>query len=96
MDELLAKKKQKKSQKRKVEWKNRVIQLNDLQLAFVGDTDLPPAFVALETPFNFFSYLFSDDFVENIVNETNLFAARTNPNNSQTDIKQFMGIWYYT
>ncbi|KAG5871369.1 hypothetical protein JTB14_019766 [Gonioctena quinquepunctata] len=91
--------KKKKLQKRKVVWKHRGIHLNDLQLAFHGDTDLPPAVMALETPYSFFSYFFSDDFVESIVEQTNLFATQTNPNIfffTVTDIKQFMGICFYT
>ncbi|KAG5878624.1 hypothetical protein JTB14_019527 [Gonioctena quinquepunctata] len=51
--------KKKKLQKRKVVWKHRGIHLNDLQLAFHGDTDLPSAVMALETPYSFFSYFFS-------------------------------------
>ncbi|KAG5873764.1 hypothetical protein JTB14_005369 [Gonioctena quinquepunctata] len=35
---------------REVVWKHRGIHLNDLQLAFLGDTDLPPAVMALENP----------------------------------------------
>ncbi|KAG5884454.1 hypothetical protein JTB14_023197 [Gonioctena quinquepunctata] len=73
----------KKMQKRKVVWKHRGIHLNDLQLAFHGDTDLPPAVMALETPYSFFSYFFNDDFVESIVEQTNLFATQTNPSNSK-------------
>ncbi|KAJ8928969.1 hypothetical protein NQ314_018394 [Rhamnusium bicolor] len=51
--------KKKKVQKKDVVWKQRGMYLNDLQLAFHGNTDLPPEVMALETPYSFFFLFFS-------------------------------------
>ncbi|KAJ8929454.1 hypothetical protein NQ314_017834 [Rhamnusium bicolor] len=50
--------KKKKVQKRDVVCKHRGMNLNDPQLAFHGNTDLPPEVMALETPYSFFPIFF--------------------------------------
>ncbi|KAG5868885.1 hypothetical protein JTB14_010013 [Gonioctena quinquepunctata] len=90
--------KTKKLQKQKVVWKHRGIHLNDLQLAFHGDSYQQ---LWLRKPHKVSPFIFfNDDFVGSIVEQTNLFATQTNPNNSifftVIDIKPFMGISFYT
>lgn len=73
--------------------------LNHQQLSFLGDSTLPPEILELDTPFWFFSFLFSNEIFEMIKNETNLYAIQKNPNatfNATTlHVRQFVGIVYY-
>jgi len=61
-------------------WKQKSLQLNDDDpLRFNGDTRLAADIGELEAPFDFFAYIFSNDLLEKIVQETNLYTVQKKP-----------------
>ncbi|XP_050313668.1 piggyBac transposable element-derived protein 3-like [Anthonomus grandis grandis] len=82
------------------EWKSRGLELNEDQLRFRGDVELPDDVLSLETPYEFFNYFFSNDLISSIVQETNLYAVQTKPEQppcfTENNIKQYLGIIIFT
>lgn len=80
-------------------WHKKNLQIDDDALNFKGSSDLPSHILDLETPYDFFSYFFTDNFVSHITNETNLYSVQKNPNRSakitNLDIKKFLGVCIY-
>lgn len=80
-------------------WKKKNLVLNDIQLAFLGDTTLPLEIRQLDSPIQFFMYLFPNDLIEMIKNETNLYSIQKDPKTTFTvstlDIRQFIGIVFF-
>ena len=70
--------------------------LQEDNLPFSGDGSIPADIMALETPFQFFKYLFRDDLFEHIKNETNIYAREKNPNTTFSVtidlLKKYVGI----
>lgn len=82
-----------------VTWRKQNIQLHINEVAFIGNSALPPEIKDLKTPFELFSYFFDDELVAMISEETNRSALYTNPETefatSIQDIRQFIGILMY-
>ncbi|XP_045445825.1 piggyBac transposable element-derived protein 2-like [Melitaea cinxia] len=87
-----------KRQKRQLQWKKKNLVLSDQQLQFTGNTTLPPNLLELDTPIQFFFYLFPKELISFITEQTNLYIIQKNPNQSfqitDTDIQQFIGATY--
>lgn len=87
------------TQKVNVIWKNKHLQLNDEQLRFHGSTALPIELLELDTPYQIFSFLFGDDIIDLIRDETNLYSVQKDAskpvNVTSQEIRQFIGIVYY-
>lgn len=83
-----------------IEWKSRCLELNEDQLRFRGDDQLPDEILSLENPYQFFNYFFSNELIAMIVQETNLYAVQTKPERppffSENDIKQYLSIIIFT
>lgn len=86
--------------KESITWKKKNLILNSEQLQFRGKEDLPTEISNLESPIDFFNYFFTDELVEKIVSETNLYALQVDPskpvNYSPTDVRNYLGILLYT
>ncbi|CAK1594462.1 unnamed protein product [Parnassius mnemosyne] len=79
-------------------WKMKSLLLNEHQLRFLGNENLPTNVLELDTPIQIFLSLFSKDLIDFIATQTNLYIVQKDPNNnfrvSTTDIQQFIGIVY--
>ncbi|XP_045457152.1 piggyBac transposable element-derived protein 3-like [Melitaea cinxia] len=81
-----------------VRWKKKNLELNDHQIHFTGDETLPPEFLDLNSPIQFFFKLFPKELIEEIANQTNLYIVQKDPSMAfrvtETDIQQFIGLVY--
>lgn len=80
-------------------WKKKSLLLNHQQLEFHGDSMLPNNIMELESPYEFFRYFFTDQIIETIASESNLYSVQQDPNKpaniSTLEIKQYLGIIIY-
>ncbi|CAB3256979.1 unnamed protein product [Arctia plantaginis] len=85
----------KKPTKPNLRWKKKSLQLNAEQLRFKGNKNLGTELLELETPIQFFFYLFPQELIQMISEETNLYQVQNDPNSTfrvtEMDIRQFMG-----
>lgn len=69
------------------------------QIAFLGSIQLPPKFMAMKTPLQFFNYFFNDAIIDEIVDETNLAARNKNIETrfslTTTQLRHYIGILIY-
>lgn len=82
--------------KRKLIWKNKDMNFDEDRIAFLGSSAFPSEISQLETPYQCFKYFFDDDFIQEIVTQTNLYVMQKDLNNkiiyTVSDIKKFFGI----
>lgn len=87
-----------KPPKLNLRWKNKNLVFNAEQLTFMGSKVLGPDLLQLETPEQFFFYLFPTELIKKVVEETNLYQVQKDPNStfrlSEEDVKQFIGVTY--
>lgn len=80
-------------------WKNKNLVLNEQHLEFQGNISFNKNILDLESPYEFFSYLFTDDIFEKIVEQSNLYAIQKDPskplNITKNEIKHFLGVNLY-
>lgn len=76
-------------------WKTKSLNINDDQLRFHGSDTLPPEILHLDTPFEVFSYLFTEDIIDLIRDQTNLYSVQKDTNKPINVTSQFIGIVYY-
>lgn len=92
-------KNRKKTKGQNVTWKKKNLVLNNEQLSFLGDSNLPPELLELSTPLQFFLYLFPISLMELIKEETNIYTIQKNPTSTMVvsvlEIQQFIGILFY-
>lgn len=64
--------------------------------AFTGDITLPKNIMSLTNPYQFFSFLFPPTLIQNITDQTNIYASQISPdklpNICVKEIEQFIGI----
>ncbi|XP_050339146.1 piggyBac transposable element-derived protein 4-like [Bactrocera neohumeralis] len=72
--------------------------LEEHQLRFTGNTSLPDDIKIIETPIEYFLYLFPKELIKFIANETNFYVVQKDVNDpfrvSEMDIQQFIGVVY--
>ncbi|KAJ8728907.1 hypothetical protein PYW07_006603 [Mythimna separata] len=87
-----------KPTKLNLRWKKKSLQVNSEQLRFKGNMNLGTELLELETPIQFFFYLFPQELIKMISEETNLYQVQNDPNSTfrvtEIDIRQFMGVVY--
>lgn len=87
-----------KPTKLNLRWKKKSLQVNSEQLRFKGNMNLGTELLELETPIQFFFYLFPQELIKMISEETNLYQVQNDPNSTfrvtEMDIRQFMGVVY--
>ncbi|XP_039966102.1 piggyBac transposable element-derived protein 1-like [Bactrocera tryoni] len=78
--------------------KKKKLVLEEHQLRFTGNTPLPYDTKIIETPIEYFLYLFPKELIKFIANETNLYVVQKDVNDpfrvSEMDIQQFIGVVY--
>ncbi|XP_050335809.1 piggyBac transposable element-derived protein 1-like [Bactrocera neohumeralis] len=81
-----------------IENENMELFLEEHQLRFTGNTPLPYDIKIIETPIEYFLYLFPKELIKFIANETNLYVVQKDVNDpfrvSEMDIQQFIGVVY--
>lgn len=85
-----------KEKYKKVLWRFGNFKFGTPQTEFTGNCSLPEAVLEMSTPLNYFNYFFSEDIINTIVDETNLYSTEQNPDRPQsisaTHIKKYVGI----
>ena len=88
-------KKPKKSP-RDIVWKSKSLVVPDCQSKFLGNDQLPTHISDLETPYEFFTELFTESLIDRIVQETIRYSVQLNPGKPQEitkdDIRKYIGI----
>lgn len=86
----------KKPAKLNLRWKKKNLELNTEQLIFTGNKILGPDLLELDTPIQFFLYLFSVELIKKICEETNFYQVQKDPNStfrvSEVDLRHFIGL----
>jgi hypothetical protein len=82
--------------KRKLVWKKKNMEFDEDKIRFLGSSAFPPEIAQLESPYQCFKYFFDDDFMNKIIEETNLYLMQKDANNkiiyTALDIQRFFGI----
>ncbi|CAK1582202.1 unnamed protein product [Parnassius mnemosyne] len=90
--------KRRKPEKLTLRWKKKNLELNAQQLAFTGNESLSSDILDLDTPIQFFLFLFPPELIKRISEETNLYVVQKDPNStfrvSETEMRQFIGVVY--
>ncbi|XP_061728471.1 LOW QUALITY PROTEIN: piggyBac transposable element-derived protein 4-like [Cydia pomonella] len=77
-------------------WRKATFPFCENQIKFKGVTAYPPEIMNLQTPYQFFSYFFTPDMMDKIVNETNLYSVQKKNQNARlllmTDVRKYFGI----
>ncbi|CAH2101204.1 unnamed protein product [Euphydryas editha] len=77
-------------------WKRQALAFREEQINFKGNEALSEDIIAMQSPFQFFNYFFSNDLIAKIVEETNKYAVQKNPERpdivNAKDIRQYLGI----
>ncbi|KOB65098.1 putative piggybac transposable element-derived, partial [Operophtera brumata] len=80
----------------KPRWRDGFLEKKETDIEFTGDTSLPDHIMELETPLQFFKYLFTDEMFQHITQETLRYATEKRPekpmNLTEKEIEQFVGI----
>nr|CAH7744541.1 unnamed protein product [Callosobruchus chinensis] len=88
-----------KQKKQRPHWIEGNLRKPDDQIQFTGSQDLPSTILELETPLQFFKFLFPDSLIEYITEQTNLYSVQQRPNKPANikvhEITQFIGITIY-
>ncbi|XP_035457403.2 piggyBac transposable element-derived protein 3-like [Spodoptera frugiperda] len=87
------------SRAEKPRWRDGFLERAETDLQFTGDISLPLEITTLNTPYQFFKYLFTDDIFLYISQETNKYAVEKRPekpsNITVKELEQFIGICLY-
>ncbi|CAG4954515.1 unnamed protein product [Colias eurytheme] len=77
-------------------WKKQSLIFQEDNIRFQGCNDFPASIMTLETPFQFFSYYFTPDFISNITEESNRYSVQKQPDRpdcvTDVEIRKYMGI----
>jgi hypothetical protein len=64
-------------------WKSKSLVVPDCQPKFLGNDQLPTHISHLETPYEFFTKLFTESLIDHIVQETIRYSVKINPGKTQ-------------
>lgn len=82
--------------RRNLLWRKRSLVFSEDKIAFLGSECLSSEVLDLQTPFQFFSYFFNNEFMDSIVQETNLYATQQQPDRTDRitiqDLRKYIGI----
>lgn len=76
-----------KPDKLNLRWKNKNLELNAEQLMFMGNKTLGPDLLELDTPVQFFFYLFPNELINKLSEETNLYQVQKDPNRKMSSYR---------
>lgn len=81
-------------------WRNGHMHFDENKIAFQGESIWPDELMDCNTPYDFFSYFFTTDLKDKIVEESNSYATQNNISNpvsiSRTDFNKYLGILIYS
>ncbi|XP_050503221.1 uncharacterized protein LOC126882370 [Diabrotica virgifera virgifera] len=77
-----------------ITWRKKSMRLHINEVAFLGDSKLPPEVKCLKTPMELFSYFFTDKIIDLISFNTNLNAYRTNNGSGSQQNFQVTPQWF--
>ncbi|PSN38182.1 hypothetical protein C0J52_15046 [Blattella germanica] len=95
--ERLAAMQQNSKQRRKpvIQWNEENLVKTADETKFTGDTTLPQEILHIDTPVEYFRYFFTNEVIQYIVGQTNLYSIQCRPNKSvgvsHSEIEQFIG-----
>ena len=85
--------------KRRPIWKKRNLVYDADKITFLGSSATPDDISHLETPYQCFNHFITKDFINILVEQTNLYIIQSNPSSSITfteyDLYKFFGILLY-
>lgn len=88
-----------KKKKDKWVWTDDGIQYDETQNSFLGSSTLPQEIMELESPIEFFKYLFPSSAINLMERESNIYATQISPDSHNAvtcaDIRKFIGILIY-
>lgn len=77
-------------------WKKKSLFLNESQVTFRRNANLSQEIMELDKPFRIFAYFFTNNIIDKIVQETNLYAVQKDPSSPVNvidfDIRKYIGI----
>ncbi|CAB3245910.1 unnamed protein product [Arctia plantaginis] len=80
-------------------WKNQPLPFNENAIKFNGTEEYPESLMNLQTPFQFFSYFFTEEFLSQFVTETNNYAVQNKPDRPDVitlgELRKYLGILIY-
>lgn len=80
-------------------WEEKSYAANAPDLTFIGSEKLPDDILNLTSPFQFWSYMVSDEIIEHLVEQTNIHAEQVNKkiplNVTMAEMKRFIGISHF-
>lgn len=87
----------KKNKKVPVIWKKQKMEAYDAEnFKFLGNSDLPAEIIKLDSPQEIFNFLFTDELIDMIVEQSNLKSIQNNANKpaniTKEEIEQFIGM----
>lgn len=89
----------KKTKRTQFVWTDEGIEYDESRYTFLGCETLPDEIMLLESPIDFFKYLFPSSILNLIENESNVYAAQIAPESSKQvtheDVRKFIGILIY-
>lgn len=84
----------------KLLWKKVNSNFQHVDYEFKGSSSLPESIMQLSTPYAFFNFLFDKNILSNIIQETNLYACQSSPEQNFNvdifDIQKYIGICILT
>lgn len=82
--------------KRDLVWKVDNLKFDEQKIEFTGATDLPEILLQLKTPYDFFTYYFTNDLFQHILQETTKYSIQKNPDKvpdvTLLDLRKYIGI----
>ncbi|KAH9645491.1 hypothetical protein HF086_017403, partial [Spodoptera exigua] len=77
-------------------WKKQSFPFDENNVKFVGSEELPSSIMELQSPYQFFNYFFTNQFMENIVTESTRYAVQKQPDRPELftvgDLRKYFGI----
>lgn len=81
---------------RNLVWKKQSLIYNEDAVKFGGNEEFSPAVMELQSPYQFFTYFFTNDILEKIVTETTRYAVQIKPDRPDSltisDLRKYLGI----
>ncbi|XP_049873098.1 piggyBac transposable element-derived protein 4-like isoform X1 [Pectinophora gossypiella] len=80
-------------------WRKRNLEIPSSNLEFTGNTEFSPEVMSLDSPYQYFTYFFTDFIQNKIVEESNMYSTQKQVSNpfliGKIDIRKFIGILTY-
>lgn len=82
-----------------LKWRKENLIIQEEELEFRGNDNLPENISLLPHPYSFFKYFFTDEMINNIVEQSNLYSVQKDPSKPANivadDVIKYIGICFY-